>query len=489
MEYQAVIGLEVHVQLKTNSKMFTRAASKFGEPPNTLTNPVVMGLPGTLPVMNQAAIELSIRTGLLFGCEIAAICKWDRKNYFYPDQPKNYQISQYDQPLCLGGAVEIELPAATRNVMGEHRKVRLTRIHLEEDVGKLTHFENDSLVDFNRAGTPLLEIVTEPDLFSTDEVAAFLNAIRLNMVYAGLSDCDMEKGQMRCDANVSVQPAASDTLGIRTEMKNLNSIAGTRDSVAYEIRRQIRVLEKGGQVVQETRRWNAEQGYTTPLRSKEEAHDYRYFPDPDLMPVKISPDMLNRLRKEVPERPYDRQRRFLQDYDLPYSTASVLCQDRALGDFFEEAVKVHNKPAEIGNLVANDLLRELSLARARAGGQGIRKISELLIGPAQIAELVKLVDDGVISKQIAQDLIPEMFLSGRSPLPIVEEKGLQQSTDRAEIESICAKIISENPKPAEQFKAGNEKAINALKGGVMKATRGKANPALVDQILRELLAL
>ncbi len=492
MQYQAVIGLEVHVQLKTNSKMFTRAACKFGEPPNTLTNPVVMGLPGTLPVMNKEAIELSIRTGLLFGCEIAPICKWDRKNYFYPDQPKNYQISQYDQPLCLGGAVEIELPGAARNVMGEHRKVRLTRIHLEEDVGKLTHFENDTLVDFNRAGIPLLEIVTEPDLFSTGEVVAFLNAIRLNMVYAGLSDCDMEKGQMRCDANVSVRPTGSDTLGIRSEMKNLNSIAGTRDSVAYEIRRQIRVLEKGGQVVQETRRWNAEQGYTVALRSKEEAHDYRYFPDPDLMPVKISPATLNRLREEIPERPYDRQRRFLQDYDLPYSTASVLCRDRALGDFFEEAVSAHNKPAQIGNLVANDLLRELSTARAGAGagagGRGIRKISEMLIKPAQMAELVKLVDDGVISKQIAQDLIAEMFRTGRSPLSIVEEKGLRQSTDRAEIESICAKIIFENPKPAEQFKAGNEKAINALKGGVMKATRGKANPALVDQVLRQLLA-
>lgn len=486
MEYEAVIGLEVHVQLKTNSKMFTRAACKFGEPPNTLTNPVVMGLPGTLPVMNKAAIELSIKTGLLFGSEIADICKWDRKNYFYPDQPKNYQISQYDQPICLGGAVEIELPGAARNVMGEHRKVRLTRIHLEEDVGKLTHFKNDSLVDFNRAGTPLIEIVTEPDLFSAEEVAAFLNAIRLNMVYAGLSDCDMEKGQMRCDANVSVRPVGSETLGTRTEMKNLNSIAGTRDSVAYEIRRQIRALEKGWQVVQETRRWNAEQGYTVTLRSKEEAQDYRYFPDPDLMPVKIPPEMLDRLRKEIPERPYDRQRRFLRDYELPYSTASVLCQDRELGDFFEEAVSAHNKPAEIGNLVANDLLRELS--SVGAGGQGIRKISEMLIEPAHMAELVKLVDDGVISKQIAQDLIPEMFKNGRSPLSIVEEKGLRQSTDRAEIESICAKVISENPKPPEQFKAGNEKAINALKGGVMKATRGKANPALVDQILRELLA-
>ncbi len=484
MEYEAVIGLEVHVQLKTDSKMFTRAASRFGEPPNSLTNPVVMGLPGTLPVMNKAAIELSIQTGLLFGCRIAEVCKWDRKNYFYPDQPKNYQISQYDQPICIGGEVEIELPGPARNIMGEHRMVQLTRIHLEEDVGKLTHFENESLVDFNRAGIPLLEIVTEPDLHSAEEVSAFLHAIRLHMVYVGLSDCDMEKGQMRCDANVSVRPVGSDTLGTRTEMKNLNSIAGSRDSVAFEIQRQSRLLEKGGQVVQETRRWNAEQGYTVALRSKEEAHDYRYFPDPDLMPVKISPAMLDRLAREIPERPYDRQRRFLEDYGLPFSTASVLCLDRQLADFFEEAVSAHDKPLEIGNLVANDLLRELSSSAGQGGG----KMSKLLIKPGQIAELVKLVEDGVISKQIAQDIFPEMFHTGRTPSLIVEEKGLRQSTDAAEIESVCARVIAENPKPVEEFRTGNQKAINALKGGVMKATRGKANPAMVDQILRKLLA-
>lgn len=464
--------------------MFTRAAYRFGEPPNTLTNPVVMGLPGTLPVLNKRAIELSIQTGLMFGCHIAEVCKWDRKNYFYPDQPKNYQISQFDQPICIGGVVEIELPGPARNVMGEHREVKLTRIHLEEDVGKLTHYENGSLVDFNRAGTPLIEIVSEPDLFSAEEAAAFLNAIRLNMIYAGLSDCDMEKGQMRCDANVSVRPVGSEKLGIRTEMKNLNSISGVRDSVNYEIRRQSKVLEKGGEIFQETRRWNAEQGYTVALRSKEEAHDYRYFPDPDLMPVRVSREWVDCLHAKLPERPFDRQRRYLKDFGLPFTMASVLCQNSELGNFFEEAVTKCNKPLEIGNLVANDLLRELSAGKD-AESQGLVLLP---IKSGHVAELVKLVEEGVISRQIAQDIFPQMFQTGESPSTIVEKKGLRQTTDMAEIEGVCARIIAENPKPVGEFRAGNEKAINALKGGVMKATRGKANPAMVDKLLRKLLA-
>lgn len=483
--YEAVIGLEVHVQLKTRTKMFTRVEYAYGHEPNTLTNPVVMGLPGTLPVLNREAIEQTVRFGLLFGSTIAEVSKWDRKNYFYPDNPKNYQLSQYDMPLCRGGAVEIELPGPSRNVMGEHRTVKLTRAHLEEDVGKLTHFANDSLVDYNRAGAPLMEIVTEPDLHTPEECVAFLNALRMTLSNAGISDCDMEKGQLRCDANISVRPAGSTELNTRTEMKNLNSVAHVRDAVAYEIRRQTQVYREGGAVVQETRRWNVDGGFTSSLRGKEHAHDYRYFPDPDLMPVKIPAETIERLRAALPELPFDMQRRFMEDYGLPYTLTSVLVPDLKLARFFEDAVSMHNQPKAIANLVANDLLREL--AQAGASGVGALPLEACKLTPAHVAELVKLVDDGVISSQIAKEVFPDMFASGERPAAIVEAKGLKQSTDTGEIEAICAQVIADHPKPVEQFRDGNEKAINALKGQVMKATRGKANPKLVDDVLRELL--
>lgn len=486
MSYEAVIGLEVHVQLKTRTKMFTRAPYHYGAEPNTLTNPVVMGLPGTLPVLNKEAIEQTLRFGLLFGATIPEVSKWDRKNYFYPDNPKNYQISQYDMPLCVGGEVEIELPGPSRNVMGDHRAVKLTRAHLEEDVGKLTHFENDSLVDFNRAGTPLLEIVTEPDLHTPEECVAFLNALRMALKNAGISDCDMEKGQLRCDANVSVRPAGSDELRTRAEMKNLNSVVSVKNSVAYEIQRQIKVYESGGTVVQETRRWNAEGGFTSSMRGKEQAHDYRYFPDPDLMPVRIPRETLDRLRAELPELPYAMQRRFMEDYGLPYTVTSVLCPDLRLARYFEEAVAAHNQPKTIANIIVNDLLREL--ANAGAEGEGALPLEQSPVAPVQVAELVKLVDDGAISSQIAKEVFLEMFATGKNPSAIVEEKGLKQSSDTGEIETICLQVIEANPKPVEEFKAGKEPAINALKGQVMKATRGQANPKMVDEVLRRLLS-
>ncbi len=483
MEYETVIGLEVHVQLKTKSKMFTRAAYRYGEPPNTLTNPVVMGLPGTLPVMNAEAIDKTVKLGLIFGCEIAEICKWDRKNYFYPDNPKNYQISQYDQPLCVGGKVEIELPGPARNIMGEHRTVRLTRIHLEEDVGKLTHSESDSLVDYNRAGSPLVEIVSEPDMFSADEAFAFLSALRIHLVYAGISDCDMEKGQMRCDANVSIRPKGRDTLGTKVELKNLNSISGVRAGINFEIKRQTKALQSGEEIVQETRRWNAEGGFTTSMRSKEQAHDYRYFPDPDLMPVKIGQAKIESLKSELPELPFDKQRRFSEQYELPYTLTSVLCPDKQLCDYFEAAVKAYNKPKQIANLIANDLLRELSAA----GEKSTLPLEACKVTPEAIASLVKWVDEGVISKQIAQDVFIDMFQSGESAQAIIEKKGLKQTSDTEALQAICRQVVADNPKPVGQFKAGKETAINALKGQVMKATRGKANPKLVDDLLRKLL--
>lgn len=479
MKYETVIGLEIHVQIKTESKMFCRAPTGFGGEPNTQTDPVVMGLPGTLPVMNKKALDQIIKAGLMMGCRIAPECKWDRKNYFYPDNPKNYQISQYDRPICEGGEVEIELPGPSRNVMGEHKTVPLTRIHLEEDVGKLNHFQNESLVDYNRAGTPLMEIVTEPAMSSPDEAFAFLTALKQIMIYGGISDCDMEKGQLRCDANVSIRPAGETALGVKVELKNLNSFSGVRNGLEYEVRRQIKAVEKGEPIVQETRRWNAEKNITTVMRSKEMAHDYRYFPDPDLMPVAVDEGWLEGLRRELPELPFEKQRRYYERFDLPYTITSVLVPDRVLSDYFEEAVKHHPKVQGIANWIINDLLRELSSAG--------KSIAESPIPPVHIAGLVKLVDEGAISSNIAKEVFIHMFQSGKAPEVIVEEKGLRQSTDTGELEAFCDEAISNNPQSVEAFLGGKENAVNFLKGQVMKASRGKANPQAVDKVLREKL--
>ncbi|MEX2381085.1 MAG: Asp-tRNA(Asn)/Glu-tRNA(Gln) amidotransferase subunit GatB [Opitutales bacterium] len=478
MEYEAVIGLEVHVQIKTESKMFSRVMAGYGEEPNTLTDPVVLGLPGTLPVMNKKAIDQIIKTGLMLGCRIAPVCKWDRKNYFYPDNPKNYQISQYDQPICIAGQVEIELPGATRNLMGEHKWVELTRIHLEEDVGKLNHFEADSLVDYNRAGTPLMEIVTEPVMHSGAEAFAYLTALRQIMVQGGISDCDMEKGQLRCDANISVRPVGETTLGIKVELKNLNSITGVKNGIDYEIKRQIQALkENEAPLIQETRRWNAEGNFTSPMRTKEMAHDYRYFPDPDLMPIRVDSEWLESLGAELPELPFDKQRRYFEAYNLPYTITSVLVPDRPLCDYFEAAVREYDKPQAIANWITNDLLRELS-----ANGLSLK---DCRIAPAHVAQLVKLVDGGVISSNIAKEVFIHMFASGDSPEEIVEKKGLKQSSDTGELSAFCAEVIEGNPRSVADFKQGKENAINFLKGQVMKRTRGKANPNVVDQLLRK----
>ncbi len=485
MEFEAVIGLEVHVQLKTRTKMFTRVGQGFGQDPNTLTDPVIMGLPGVLPVLNRAAIDQSVKVGLIFDSEIPGICKWDRKNYFYPDSPKNYQITQFDQPICVGGKVEIELPGESRNLMGEHRFITLTRAHLEEDVGKLTHFENDSLVDYNRAGTPLLEIVTEPDLHTPEEAVAFLQSLRMHLTAAGVSDCDMEKGQMRCDANVSVRPVGSTVLNKRTEMKNLNTISGVKNAIAYEIRRQIRVYEQGGTVVQETRRWDAETNRTASMRSKEEAHDYRYFPDPDLMPVRLPREHVEKLRTELPERVFDRQRRYQEQYDLPYTLTSVICFDHELATYFETALAAYAaNPKALANYVANELQRE----RSAAMEEGVLPIQDVPMSPEALAGLVKVIDDGLISKQVAKDVFVEMFQTGKTAAAIIEEKGLKDDTDSGELEALCREVVAANTKAATEFREGNDKAINSFIGPIMKATRGKANPALVQQTLRKILS-
>jgi len=485
MDYEATIGLEIHVQVKTRTKMFTAAPYEYGAAPNTQTDAVVLGLPGTLPVLNHAAIEKCAKLGLMLGCEIAEVCKWDRKNYFYPDSPKNYQLTQNEQPLCIGGKVEIELPGPSRNVEGEHRWVQLNRIHLEEDPGKLTHEAFDTLIDFNRAGVPLAEIVTEPDMSSSTEAVAFLNCLRNMIIYAGISDCDMEKGQMRCDANVSIRPVGTETLGTRTEMKNLNSISNLKASIEYEIARQTEILEDGGKITQETRRWDVDSTTSSSLRSKEEAHDYRYFPDPDLMPVQMDHARVAELVAELPERPLDKQRRYQTDLELPFTITSVLCPNRELSEFFEAALKTHNAPKQIANYITNDLLRELS--EASEHGESALSVSECKLTPEHIATLAKIIDDGVISKQIGKEVFTEMFATGDMPDAIVEKKGLKQSNDTGEIEALCREAIAGNAKAVGQYKEGNEKALNALKGPVMKATKGKANPAMLDQLLKKLI--
>ncbi len=480
--YEAVIGLEVHVQVRTRSKIFTRVAAGYGHEPNTLTDPVVLALPGVLPVMNKAALDAIIKAGLMLGCEIAPVCKWDRKQYFYPDSPKNYQISQYDQPICLGGSVEIELPGAARNVMGEHKVIPLTRIHLEEDVGKLNHGATESLIDFNRAGTPLMEIVSEPAMHTAEEAFAYLTSLRASMIQGGISDCDMEKGQLRCDANISIRPVGETRLGTKVELKNLNSISFVRDGIAHEIKRQIAVLERGGVIEQETRDYDGQTGVSQSLRSKEMAHDYRYFPDPDLMPVKVDEAWKSRLKAECPELPFERQRRFFEQYQLPYTLTSVLVWDRELADFFEAAVALAGvgKGQAVGNWIANDLLREL--------GQAKIVLADAKVAPAQVAALVKLVEAGVVLTNAAKEIFVEMFATGEAPEAIAERRGLKAApTDAGELEQWCHDSIAANPKALAEFKAGKESAINAFKGPVMKAAKGKANPKLVDETLRRLL--
>jgi len=484
MEYEAVIGLEVHVQLKTRAKMFAQVPQGFGADPNTLIDPVVLGLPGSLPVLNKGAIEQAIRFGLVFGAEIPEMFRWDRKNYFYPDSPKNYQLTQNGMPVCVGGEVEIELAGPSRSEMGEHRRIRLNHAHLEEDVGKLTHFEKDSIVDYNRAGTPLLEIVTEPDLKSADEAVALLQSIRLHLVEAGISDCDMEKGQMRCDANVSVRPKDSSELRNRAEMKNLNSITGVRDAIQYEIRRQTKAYDRGESLPQETRRWDADAGMTSSMRTKEDAHDYRYFPDPDLLPVRFPRERVEQLKTELPEPVFARQKRYAESYGFPYSLTSVICYDHELTGFFEAALKAYGKnPKAIANYVANELQRE----RAAAVEEGLLPMPEVKISPPALAGLVEVIDKGRITKQMAKDVFIRMFKTGESAAAIMKAERLEVSRADDELENLCREILATNQKAVQQVREGEEKALNTFIGPVMKATQGKADPNAVRQTLKKVI--
>ena len=480
--YIPTIGLEVHVQLKTRSKMFCGCPVEYGAEPNQHTCPVCLGFPGALPVMNEAALRMTALTGLMLNCRVAEDCKFDRKNYFYPDMPKNYQISQYDQPICEGGGVplhELAFPKdAQKQIAHPDKVVRLTRIHLEEDVAKSFHFESSTGIDFNRAGTPLMEIVSEPDIESPEEAFAYLSSLQQILVYGGVSDADMEKGQMRCDCNVSVRPEGSDTLGTKIEIKNMNTISGVRRALTYEIQRQIDVLSKGGTLAQETRRWDDALGQTTLMRVKESAHDYRYFPEPDLLPVNTRV-FLQDLRALRPELPAEKRERFVNAYGVTGYDAAVLASERALADYFEEAAKACAHPKTLANWILNDLLSALS--------QSGTLIGECPVPAAYWGDLLGLVDKGDINVRQAKEVFAEMFATGQTPGAIVEARGLKQESDLGAIEALCQQAIEANPKAVGEYRAGKTASINFLKGQVMKLSQGKANPGVVGDLLARLL--
>ncbi len=472
MDYEAVIGLETHAQLKTKSKMWCACANEFGAPPNSRVCPVCLGLPGVLPVANAEALQLTVLTGLLLHCEIPGYAKFDRKNYFYPDMPKNYQITQYDRPSTRNGWLEFEF-------QGGLSRVRITRAHLEEDVGKNSHFERHSGVDFNRAGVPLLEIVSEPDITSADMAYAYLNALKEILIYGGVSDADMEKGMVRCDVNVSVRPRGAAELGKKIEIKNMNSFSGVRRALEYEIPRQIQVLAGGGQLQQETRRWDDAAGVTETMRSKEMAHDYRYFPDPDLMPFEPAPAWLEQVSRRVVELPLAKKQRLMRDFQLPASDAQTFVWDPPLGNYFEALARQSRNPKTVANWVINNLRAKLAETQTT--------LADLKFKPKNILELIALVDGKKISSSIAQQVFAGMFESGEPPASIVEKKGLAQVSDTAAIEAFCDQAIAANPGPAADFKSGKAAALNFLKGQVMKLSRGKANPTLIGEILQRKL--
>ena len=477
-KYIPTIGLEVHVQLKTHSKMFCACPVEFGVEPNTHTCPVCLGYPGALPVMNAEALKMTALAGLMLGCEIPAICKFDRKNYFYPDMPKNYQITQFDEPICVGGTVPLHDFAypkdAQKFIVAPGKAVRLVRIHLEEDVAKSTHFESSSGIDFNRAGTPLMEIVSEPDLDSPEEAFAYLTALQQILIYGGVSDADMEKGQLRCDVNISVRPEGQQELGTKIEIKNMNSISGVRRAIAFEIERQTEALLRGESLVQSTRRWDDGAGQTTQMRIKESSHDYRYFPDPDLLPVDTRVFM-DEVRSKRPELPGEKRERFVSDFGVTGYDASVLASDAALADYFDAAARGAKKPKNIANWVINDLLS--ALANAGLG------IAQSPVTASSLDALVNFIDEGKISGKQGKEVFAEMFASGKTAATVIDARGIKQESDTGAIELLCAQALEANPKAVAEYRAGKLASINFLKGQVIKLSQGKANPNVVGEIL------
>ncbi len=484
MEFETVVGLEVHAQLKTNTKLFCFCPADVRAEPNQNICPVCTGNPGVLPAMNKKAAEFIVKTGLALNCEINKRSIFARKQYFYPDLPKNYQISQYELPVCKKGYLDIE-------VGGQKKRIGITRIHLEEDAGKLLHAigsrELDySLVDFNRTGVPLMEIVSEPDLRTPDEAYEYLSDLKNILEYLEVSDCNMEEGKFRCDANVSIRPRGQKEFGTKAELKNMNSLSGVRDALAFEVQRQTEVLTSGGKIIQETRLWDQDLKNTRSMRTKEEAHDYRYFPEPDLLPVDIEEGFIENMKKVLPELPKARFERFISGYGLSDYDARVITADKKLADYYENALKESLKGHKIeavskplSNWLTSDLLGKLNASQ--------KTIEESPVSPKNLSDMVCLIVDGAISGKMAKAVCEEMFETGKGPEEIVKEKGLSQISDESELTRLCKEAISENPKAVEEYRAGKERALGAVVGSVMKKSKGKANPKAVNDILLKLL--
>ena len=479
MKYEAVIGLEIHSELKTRTKIFCGCATKFGADQNTHTCPVCLGLPGVLPVVNKKVVEFAIKAGLATNCTINTYSKFDRKNYYYPDLPKNFQTSQYDLPIAEHGFVDII-------VDGNKKRIRLTRIHMEEDAGKLVHSgatikdSDSSNVDYNRTGVPLIEIVSEPDMRSAAEARAYMEKIKSILEYIDVSNCRMEEGNLRADINVSLRPVGEEKLGTRTEMKNINSFKSLEDAINYEIERQAEVLDDGGKIVQETRTWDPVRGITLSMRSKEEAHDYRYMPEPDLPPIVTTPEEIEAFRKSLPELPDAKKDRLMEKFGLSEYDANVLTSTRAMADYFDRVVELGSDPKTAANWIMGDLSKNLNAENLT--------IDQSPVEAERLAKMISLVANGTISGKIAKSLFVEMWKSKDDPEKIVKDKGMVQITDTSAIEKIIDEVIEKNPKPVEEFKAGKKKAIGALVGQVMKLSKGKANPQLVNKILEEKLS-
>ena len=478
MDYEVVIGCEVHVELKTKTKIFCSCPTDFGGEPNTHVCPVCLGLPGTLPVLNKKVLEYAIKAGLALNCEIAQFSKFDRKNYFYPDLTKAYQISQFDLPICKNGYIDIETGK------GEKR-IGITRIHMEEDAGKLVHQGSTittsagSLVDYNRAGVPLIEIVSEPDMRSAEEVLEFLSSLKAIIEYTGVSDARMEQGSLRCDVNLSLRPAGQIAFGTRAEIKNLNSFRSVERVIQYEINRQTDILESGGKVIQETRTWDESKGRTYSLRSKEDSDEYRYFPEPDLPPVIVMEDYIEKLRDELPEMPKEKRQRMIDKDGLPEYDAGIITASKALVDFYDAVHTYYGDAKKISNWIMGELL-------AKVNAEGI-ELDALKIQPEQMAALLKLVDSGEISGKIAKKVFAEMFETGKNPDDIIKEQGLKQISDETELKTMIEQVAETNPKSVEDYKAGKTKALGFLVGQIMKQSRGQANPAVINRLLVEKL--
>ncbi len=472
MDYEIVIGLEIHVELSTKSKMFCGCTTEFGGDINTHCCPICTSMPGTLPVMNKKAVEYAARAGLAMNCSISNFSKMDRKNYFYPDLPKAYQISQFDLPICKGGHVDIE-------VDGKSKRIGITRIHMEEDAGKLLHdqWDNGTLVDYNRCGVPLIEIVSEPDMRSPQEARDFAEKVRSILQYVGVSDCKMQEGSLRADVNLSIRPTGSNVLGTRTEMKNLNSFKSILRAAESEVIRQIKLIESGGKVIQETRRWDDDAGKSYSMRSKEEAHDYRYFPEPDLVPIEITDNLLEEYRKSLPEMPWDRLKRYTEKLEIPDYDASLITSSVKTADFFDKAVEAGADPKTASNWIMGDLMKLMKEIDTE----------EIPFEGSSLAELISLIESGKISNNIGKTVLEEMFRSQKAAKTIVREKGLEIVSDAGALEEVVSKVIEANPKSVADYLAGKEKAAGFLMGQVMRETKGKANPGIISEIIKNKL--